>query len=833
MTRWDDLWATPGAVVTTDDGTHTQGVVDATDAARVPFDAPTLHVPDLPEDTDVLGASLLYVRAGWYVGPVKAGAAKNPGSALGKGWPSLTSRDPHQVTAWFAGCSEGTGLFLHCGRSGALVLDADNYDRLPDNIRAEIDRLSPPFQSTRHDDPHRGHYVFAMPTDRLLGNSVGALGKAFGEVRGANGVIVVAPSQHAKTTGRYQWITTGAAPYSKIIADALPTATDAADSATDAAVAAFMAAHTDAAKPSALVAVTNRFMADVAAGGSRHGALVECAAWAMREARAGLYPATSAHDQLRELFYAAMKAKPTPGRFPRTEFGNVLAWAVGQALQINPAERRAQVEQRLPERTSFMSGAYAAPVIDNPETVTTTEEPETARPSWTPEDLTAVLDGSSEPLEPTLLPRTDGHCLLYAGKVHSIHGETESGKSLVLQAEVARLLMLGERVVIIDYESTAATVVGRLLQMGVPPGMIRSGLAYIRPERSPLDPAEAESWHALLDQPTALVILDGVTEALSTMGRSTNDNDEVTDWVRRVPRQMAQRTGAAVVLVDHVTKSTEGRGRFAIGAQAKLATLDGASYSLEVVEPLGRGMRGTLRLWVGKDREGAVRPHCGRFKPGDRTQLAATIVVDSTAGPITMEVQPPEDLVGDDRKPFRPTHLMEQLSRALEGSAEALSTNALVKGSDYVEGKGQWKRAALDLLVAEGYVNRTPGSNNSALHTSAKAYREADETTGTHSATFLSAGPSGTRVPYREGDPGPTQNGHPTGSGTHSGPTGTHWTHSPSNGDEPASSTPAVAGEPGPLTLPYPAIGGDPDRDAALRLVRAVLGAEPIPDGAP
>jgi len=527
------------------------GVVVTADAA-LEVAAPTLHVPDLREDVDIIGAAIAYAEAGWYVGPCDQ-RTKRPAPVLGKGWPVQASRDPKQISAWFAGTDHG--LFLHVGRSGAVVLDVDNYARLPGWVDGLIGEHLPPFQSTRGNDDRRGHYVLAQPTDRMIGNGQGTLGKDWGEVRGANGVIIVQPTRHEQAEGRYLWRRTGPVPYVAKIIDALPTATDSADPATNAAVAAFMAAHTDAAKPSALVAVTNRFMADVAAGGSRHGALVECAAWAMREARAGLYLATSAHDQLRELFYAAMKAKPTPGRFPRTEFGNVLAWAVAQALLTDPAERRAQVEQRLNDRTGFMSGKYAAPVINGAE-APTAEEPETARPSWAPEDLTAVLDGSSEPLEPTLLPRTDGHALLYPGKVHSIHGETESGKSLVLQAEAARLLMLGERVVIIDYESTAATVVGRLLQMGVPPGMIRSGLAYIRPERSPLDVAEVDSWHALLDQPTALV-----TEALSTMGRSTNDNDEVTDWVRRVPRQLAQRTGAAVVLVDHVTKSTEGRGR--------------------------------------------------------------------------------------------------------------------------------------------------------------------------------------------------------------------------------------------------------------------------------
>lgn len=265
--------------------------------------------------------------------------------------------------------------------------------------------------------------------------------------------------------------------------------------------------------------------------------------------------------------------------------------------------------------------------------------------------------------------------------------------------------------------------------MGVDSEAVRAHLVYVRPERSPADAAERDAFRALLAVPTALVVLDGVTEALTTMGCSTVDNDEVTLWMRQVPRAIAQGTGAAVVLVDHVTKSTEGRGRFAIGAQAKMSALDGASYAVEVVQPLGRGMRGVLRLWVGKDREGGVRPYCGRFRAADRAQLAATIVVDSTAGPISIEVQPPDDLQGTAAKPFRPTGFMERLSRALEGCAEPLPGNALVRRSDLVTGKAEHKATALDLLVAEGYVARKR-SGQALLHASVRPFREAEDAPG-------------------------------------------------------------------------------------------------------
>ena len=121
-----------------------------------------------------------------------------------------------------------------------------------------------------------------------------------------------------------------------------------------------------------------------------------------------------------------------------------------------------------------------------------------------------------------------------------------------------------------------------------------------------------------------------MTDALGIFGCSTIDNDDVAGWIRTVPKQIAARTGAAVVLIDHVTKDTSTRSRWAIGGQAKMAGLTGAAYTVEVVRPLGRGMRGEVVLRIAKDRPGAVRPHCGSFSKKDRTQEAARIVVDST-----------------------------------------------------------------------------------------------------------------------------------------------------------------------------------------------------------
>ena len=165
-------------------------------------------------------------------------------------------------------------------------------------------------------------------------------------------------------------------------------------------------------------------------------------------------------------------------------------------------------------------------------------------------------------------------------------------------AVVVETITAGENVLFVDYESDPATVVDRLRMLGAGPDDLTTHLHYVQPQSDPVNGPfpELEAFGQLKARRYALAVLDGVTEALSVSGAASIDNDEVTAWIRRVPRAIARATGAAVVLIDHVTKSTEGRGRFAIGAQAKLAALDGAAFTVEPLEPLAVGMLSLIHI---------------------------------------------------------------------------------------------------------------------------------------------------------------------------------------------------------------------------------------------
>ncbi|AIM50400.1 DNA primase/polymerase [Mycobacterium phage Omnicron] len=308
----------------------------------------TLTIPDIPPDGDTLTAALAYAAAGWYVIPIKRGT-KHPGSILGRSWQRQSTRDTDQIVAWWAGTDNG--IALHCGRSGAVVLDIDNPDKIPDVIRQHGGQ--PPAQLTRPDTPDRKHLVYQVPAGRQLGNGNGQLGGAWGEVRGQNGVIVVAPSYHPEG-GEYRWLTTGPVPVlPEPIAAMLPDADMVdADAATDEQVAAFLDSHTAGSNPGLIGALVNRFRQRIEAGESRHQTGASMLSWAMDEAVAGIYSAREADSALRKLFIASKTEVAEAGGRPvlsqraaAREWDGIRAWAVGRAL-AKTTDRRAERAER-------------------------------------------------------------------------------------------------------------------------------------------------------------------------------------------------------------------------------------------------------------------------------------------------------------------------------------------------------------------------------------------------------------------------------------------------------------------------------------------------------
>ena len=69
------------------------------------------------------------------------------------------------------------------------------------------------------------------------------------------------------------------------------------------------------------------------------------------------------------------------------------------------------------------------------------------------------------------------------------------------------------------------------------------------------------------------MVIDGMTEAMVLHSLDPDHNADVARFMATLPRVLT-KTGASVIVIDHVTKARESRGRYAIGAQHKLAAID-------------------------------------------------------------------------------------------------------------------------------------------------------------------------------------------------------------------------------------------------------------------
>jgi hypothetical protein len=350
--------------------------------------------------------------------------------------------------------------------------------------------------------------------------------------------------------------------------------------------------------------------------------------------------------------------------------------------------------------------AKIAEALDN--TPTLAALPDTLT-TWAPVSLEHVLAGQNpEPL-PCMLSRTDGRCLLYPERIHALHAEPEGLKTWLALKASAGCLLAGEIVLWIDFEDTAASIVQRLIDLGISAETIAGGFIYIRPDEPLADAAMLDLDSALARRPQ-LAIIDGVTEAFSRQGLNPLDNSDVATWLALLPRKLV-RAGAAVLLLDHVVKDREQRGRYAIGAQHKLAGVD-VAYSMRVLEPFARGREGLVAIKVEKDRPGRIREFA------TDGQVALLHARSEPNGAVRISLEPPDTK----DTTFRPTVLMGRVAHSVE-SDPGLSKRAI---RETVGGKATATDLALELLISEHYIEaRREGQ--ASRHYSLKPYENADE----------------------------------------------------------------------------------------------------------
>ena len=325
-----------------------------------------------------------------------------------------------------------------------------------------------------------------------------------------------------------------------------------------------------------------------------------------------------------------------------------------------------------------------------------------AASTWRPIDLSPVLTGTYTPPRPTVGERADHKTgLFYPGRCHTVASESEGGKTWLLNAVTSTELTRGLNVVCIDFEDDEGGIAGRLLTLQVGRDQLAKQFTYIRPE-DPLEPVTSKTMLGQLigDTRPSLVIIDGVTEGMVLHGLDPLSNKDCAAFGRMLPTAMAKH-GPAVVSLDHVTKSGEQRGRYAIGAVHKLNGLNGAAYLLDNRHPIAIGLKGVSGIKIAKDRPGQLRKHS--FPSNNGLHWFGDLIIDSVDEQFaTTEIAPPHGKDPD----WRPTAKMAHLWLIIEANP-GISGRQL---QNLAGGNAGTNRKALSYLELDKFITVSPHS---------------------------------------------------------------------------------------------------------------------------
>lgn len=352
------------------------------------------------------------------------------------------------------------------------------------------------------------------------------------------------------------------------------------------------------------------------------------------------------------------------------------------------------------------SGSYYADQLFG----THANTPDVSQWPWVAVDLTTIAD--KPPRVATMLRRLDGHGLIYPGLIHALIGETESGKSWVSMVLAVEQAEAGRGVIYLDYEDDATTFTNRLDVLGASLEA-RRRIAYFS-----VDANWGNAPDHLLDRyrNPAAVIIDGVSEAMGLMGLDPIGTADAVTWVHWVRRWAT--TGAAVVTIDHAVKDKTQQGRWALGSQHKTAGVH-VTYTVRPIGLLRPGTQAQVELLVGKDRPGDVRRWGGNaVRATDRLQYAAVLEFGSDLTGGWSLGNPTRD---DDATHVPPDPKFDAARRAvityLSTHTGEATTGRQITAVLHADGHARDTiREALDLLIGDGTVGRSPGPRNSHLH---------------------------------------------------------------------------------------------------------------------
>jgi hypothetical protein len=327
------------------------------------------------------------------------------------------------------------------------------------------------------------------------------------------------------------------------------------------------------------------------------------------------------------------------------------------------------------------------------------EEDELEFDSWRPINLAELEE------RPSVRPTLGDAGIAYPGKRHVFSGPQESAKTLAAYALGLEVIRGGGRVAVIDFEMGRWEARDRLRDLGATP-LELGRIIYLDPD----GPATGERIERLVALKPELVIVDAAAGAYNVQGLDDNKRGDVERFGSMYVTPF-WKAGIATLVLDHVVKNVEGRGKYAIGSERKVGATE-VHLGFEVVTPIKRGSSGVYKIITHKDRGGFLK----------RGRLADLhLESDPETHAISWEFREAEAV--DEEIGFLPTRLMQNVSTWLERNQhDQPHSQRDVRGA--VTGRAEYVADAIKGLVKLGYATASTGPAGANLVSHVSTYTE-------------------------------------------------------------------------------------------------------------
>ncbi len=297
----------------------------------------------------------------------------------------------------------------------------------------------------------------------------------------------------------------------------------------------------------------------------------------------------------------------------------ILAWVESEGFKlrnINGSVRFMPRPDRQPSEDIRRAVRQNEPELVLLLTPSESGEPTPLRPHAVSEPRQRTLLGQRiiEGIEPPQ-PLIPG--IVYRATVNSWHGEPGDGKTTIALWAALELIRKEMNVLWFDEEAGPDQVAEKLEAMGAIPEELDAFFHYYAYPAFSMDVGDIVELHAIIKavQPV-FVVWDSAPDAFAASKVHEDSADEITQWMRVVATPLARDFNLALVLLDHVTKSAEGRNGHARGSGAKKAKMDG-SFTVIKTADFDRNRLGTIEMKRAKNRLGILTPLV-RFTVGGR-----------------------------------------------------------------------------------------------------------------------------------------------------------------------------------------------------------------------